>query len=112
MASIRIYFLVDSCDLNQDTFNLSIRFHIIPEFGPSRGYFRCLPSKIRGSKFHSIDMVKNAFRADLEATLNFKSCMLKRYVRLWILDLMIMISNTELRNHALGGINMHLSSQE
>jgi hypothetical protein len=52
MASIRMCFLVDSCGLNQDTFNPSTSFHIIPEFGPPGGYLRHLPSEIRGSKFH------------------------------------------------------------
>jgi hypothetical protein len=72
MASIRMCFLVDSCDLNQDTFNPCTGFHIIPEFGPPGGYLRRLPSEIRGSKFHSIDMVRDASGADLEAALNFQ----------------------------------------
>jgi hypothetical protein len=72
MASIRMCFLVDSCDLNQDTFNPSTGFHIIPEFGTPSGYLRHLPSEIRGSKFHSIDMIRDAFGADLESTLNFQ----------------------------------------
>jgi hypothetical protein len=72
MASIRMYFLVDSCDLNQDTFNSSIGFHIIPKFEPPGGYFRRLPSEIRGSKFHSIDMVRDASGVDFEVALNFR----------------------------------------
>jgi hypothetical protein len=72
MASIRMCFLVDSCDLNQDTYNPSIGFHIIPEFGPPSGYLRCLSSEIRGSKFHSIDMIRDASGADLEVALNFQ----------------------------------------
>jgi hypothetical protein len=72
MVTIRMCFLVDSCDLNQDTFNPSTGFHIIPEFGSPGGYLRRLLSKIRGSKFHSIDMIRNASRTDLEAALNFQ----------------------------------------
>ena len=34
IASIRMCFLVDSCDLNQDTFHPSTGFHVISEFGP------------------------------------------------------------------------------
>jgi hypothetical protein len=72
MASIKMCFLVDSCDLNQDSFNSSTGFHIIPEFGPPSGYLRRLPSEIRGSKFHSIDMVRDPSGADLETALNFQ----------------------------------------
>jgi hypothetical protein len=91
MASIRMCFLVDSCDLNQDTFNPCTRFQIIPEFGPPSGYLRRVPSEIRGSKFHSIDIVRDASGANLEAALNFQN-LLKQYVWLWMLDLMIVIS--------------------
>jgi hypothetical protein len=82
---------VDSCDLNQDTFNPCTRFQIIPEFGPPSGYLRRVPSEIRGSKFHSIDIVRDASGANLEAALNFQN-LLKQYVWLWMLDLMIVIS--------------------
>ena len=51
---IRMCFLVDSCDLNQDSFNPSTGFHVILEFGPLGGYLQRLPTEIWGSKFHSI----------------------------------------------------------
>ena len=38
IASIRMCFLVDSCNLNQDAFNPSMGFHVIPEFGSPGGY--------------------------------------------------------------------------
>jgi hypothetical protein len=72
MVSIRMCFLVDSCDLNQDTFNPSTGFHIIPKFGPRGRYLCRLHGEIRGSKFHSIDMIRNASGDDLEAVLNFQ----------------------------------------
>ena len=56
IASIRMCFLVDSCDLNQDTFNPSTNFHVILEFGPLDGYLQRLPIEIWKSKFHSIQM--------------------------------------------------------
>jgi hypothetical protein len=72
IASIRMCFLIDSCDLNQDTFNPDIGFHIIPEFGPPSGYLRRLASEIRGAKFHTIEMVRDPNGADLEAALSFQ----------------------------------------
>ena len=74
IASIRMCFLVDSYDLNQDTFNPSTDFHEIPEFGPLGGYLQRLPTKIRGSKFHSIQMTRDPSRVDLEAALSFHKC--------------------------------------
>ena len=72
MASIRMCFFVDSCDLNQDTFNPSTSFQIILEYGPPDGYLCCLLSKIRESRFHSIDMIINAYGVDLKVALNFQ----------------------------------------
>ena len=71
IASIRMRFLVDSCDVNQDTFNPSTGFHVIPEFGPPGGYLQRLPIEIRGSKFHSIQMTRDSSGADLEVALSF-----------------------------------------
>jgi len=49
IVSIRMYFLLDSCNLNKDTFNPSIGFHIFPEFGPPGSYLCHLLSEIRGA---------------------------------------------------------------
>jgi Domain of unknown function (DUF4371)/hAT family C-terminal dimerisation region len=72
IATIRMCFLIDTCDLNQDTFNPSTGFHIIPEFGPPSGYLRRLSSEIRGAKFHTIDMIRDPSGVDLEAALFFQ----------------------------------------
>ena len=77
IASIRMYFLIDSCDLNQDTFNPSTYFHVILEFGPVGGYFCRLPIEIQGSKFHSIQMTRDPSKADLEVALSFQRCYAK-----------------------------------
>ena len=65
---------MDSCDLNQDTFNPSMGFHVISEFGPPGGYLQHLPTEIWRSKFHSIQMTMDPLEADLEATLSFQRC--------------------------------------
>ena len=67
-------FLVDSYNLNQDTFNPSTGFHVIPKFGPQGGYLQHLPTKIWGSKFHSIQMTRDPSRVDLEVALSFQRC--------------------------------------
>jgi len=72
IVTIRMCFLIDSCDLNQDTFNPTIVFHIIPEFSPPSGYLCCLSREIRGDKFHSIDMIRDPSGVDLEAALSFQ----------------------------------------
>ena len=63
---------MDSCDLNQDIFNSSSGFPIIPQFGPSCGYLQRLSSEIRGSKFHSIDLIQDPLGRDLESVLDFQ----------------------------------------
>ena len=66
IATIRMHFLLDVCDLNQDTLNPSLGFHVIPEFGPRCGFLRHLSSEIKGSKFHSVDMIRDPSGTDLE----------------------------------------------
>ena len=65
-------FSVDVCDLNQETFNPSLRFHVIPEFGPPSGFLRRLSSEIRRSKFHSLDMIRDPSGANSEVALYFQ----------------------------------------
>ena len=42
IAAIRMCFLVEACDLNQETFNPSLGFYVIPEFGPLCGFLKRL----------------------------------------------------------------------
>jgi hypothetical protein len=72
IATIRMCFVMDSCDLNQDTFNSSSGFPILPQFGPPSGYLQRLSSEIRGSKFHSIDLIRDPLGCDLESALDFQ----------------------------------------
>jgi hypothetical protein len=65
-------FVMDSCDLNQDIFNSSSGFLILPQFGPPYGYLQCLSSEIRGFKFHSIDLIWDPLGCDLESALDFE----------------------------------------
>jgi len=53
-------------------FQPSPGFHIIPKFGPPGGYLCCLSSEIRGSKFYTIDMIRDLNGVDLEAALSFQ----------------------------------------
>jgi hypothetical protein len=70
IATIRMCFLVDACDLNHDTFNPSLRFHVILEFGPPGGFLRRLSSEFRGSKFHSVDMIWDPSGVNLKVALD------------------------------------------
>lgn len=72
IATIRMYFVIDSCDLNQDTFNSSSGYLLLPQFGPPSGYLQRLSSEIRGSKFHSIDLIRDHLGRDLESALEFQ----------------------------------------
>ena len=38
IESICMLYVVDSIDLNQDTFNVDVDYHIIPQYGPPSGY--------------------------------------------------------------------------
>ena len=67
-----MYFVMDSCDLKQDTFNSSNGFSILPQFGPPYGYLQCLSSETRGYKFHSIDLIRDLLRCDFESILDFQ----------------------------------------
>ena len=71
---------MDSCDLNQDTFNYSSGFPILPQFGPPCGYLQRFSSEIRGFKFHSIDLIRDPLSHDLESALDFQKLILKRFV--------------------------------
>jgi hypothetical protein len=65
-------YVIESTDLNVDTFNESTGFHILPDFGPHGGYLKRLSSEIRGSKFHIVQMIRDCTGADLEEALVFQ----------------------------------------
>ena len=69
--SIRMLYVVDSTDLNQDTFNTNVDYHVIPQYGPHGGYLQRLSSEIRESRFHSVDMIRDPNGIDLEEAWNF-----------------------------------------
>jgi hypothetical protein len=63
---------MDTCDINQDTFNSSSGFPILLQFGPPCGYLQSLSSEIRYSKFHSIDLIQDPLGRDLQSALDFQ----------------------------------------
>ena len=72
IESIHMVYVVDKTNLNQDTFNVDVGYHIIPQYGLPSGYLQRLSSKIRRSKFHSMDMIRDSNGIDLEEALNFQ----------------------------------------
>ena len=72
IATIRMCFVMDSCDLNQDIFNSSSGFPILSQFGPPCGYLQRLSNEIRGYKFHSINLIRDPLGRDLNNALDFK----------------------------------------
>jgi len=72
IESIRMLYIMENTDLNECTFNASTGYHVIPSFGPPNGYLMRLSSEIRGSKFHSIDMIRDRTGVDLEEALVFQ----------------------------------------
>jgi len=72
ITSIRMSFIIENTNLNESTFNEDIGYHIILSFGPPGGYLQRLSSKIRGSKFHDVEMIRNTTRADLVEALAFQ----------------------------------------
>ncbi len=49
-----------------------LNWPILPQFGPPCGYLQCLSSEIRGSKFHSLDLIRDPLGRDLESALDFQ----------------------------------------
>lgn len=72
VVELRMLYVIECVDLNVDTFNESTRFHILPNFGPYGGYLRRLSSKIRGIKFHNVQMIQVCIGANLEEALQFQ----------------------------------------
>ena len=73
IESICMLYVIDCTNLNQDTFNIDVGYHIIPQYGPPSGYLQRLSSEIRGSRFHSVDMIRDPNGNDLEEALNFQN---------------------------------------
>jgi len=80
IESIHMY-IIDGIDLNQDTFNESFGYHVIPDHGPQGGYLQRLSSEIRGTKFHEIDMIRDRTCADLESALSFQKSYAKSIIK-------------------------------
>ena len=59
IESIHMLYVVDSTNLNQDTFNANVGYYVIPQYGPPGGYLQRLSSEIRGSRFHYVDMIRD-----------------------------------------------------
>ena len=71
VESIYMMYVVDSTDLNQDIFNANVGYHVILQYRPPDGYLQRLSSEIRGSKFHTIDMIRDLNGIDLKEAWNF-----------------------------------------
>ena len=65
-------YVVESNDLNQNTFNTSINYYVILQYDPLGGYLQRLSNKIREAKFHSVGMIRDPNGVDLEKTLSFQ----------------------------------------
>ena len=72
IKSICMSYVVKSIDLNQDTFNTSIDYHVILQYDPIYGYLQRLSSKIKRSKFQSANIIRDPNNVDLEDALNFQ----------------------------------------
>ena len=70
---IYILYVVEGIDINQDTFNANVGYHVIPQYGPLDGYLQRLSNEIRGARFHSINTIRDHNGTDLEETLNFQN---------------------------------------
>ena len=71
IESIRMLYVVDSTNMNQDTFTANIGYHVILQYGHRGGYLQRLSSEIRGSRFYFVDMIRDLNGIDLEEALNF-----------------------------------------
>jgi len=65
-------FVDDSTDLNASTFNESIGFHILPDFGPRGGYMKRLQSEIHVCMYYDIEISRDRTGLDLESTIAFQ----------------------------------------
>ena len=59
ITQIRMLFMDEQIDLNAVMFNEDTQYHVLLEFRPFGGYMRRFATQIRGSRFLSIDMVRD-----------------------------------------------------
>ena len=72
VTSLQLMFITDSTNMNAHTFNDDAGYHILLDFGPDEGFLKRLPSKICGSKYHDMDMVRDRLGRDLKEVLAFQ----------------------------------------
>jgi len=72
IAQIQMLFVDVSIDLNASTFNESIGFHILLDYGSPRGYMRRLQSEIHGCMYHGVEINKDRTEANLESAIAFQ----------------------------------------
>jgi hypothetical protein len=61
--------MIGSTNLNANTFNKRTRFYILLDYWPHKGYLKKLSSKIRGGKYHNVQMVHDCIQTNLESVL-------------------------------------------
>ena len=65
-------FIVEQTDLNSATFNESIGYHIILEYGLLGGHLRKVSSEIHGKMYDSFKLDRSRLGDDLEEALKFQ----------------------------------------
>jgi hypothetical protein len=72
IAQIRMLFIVETTDLNAQTFNEESGYHVLPEYGSFGGLLRKLSSEIRGNMYHGFEIQRSRLEVDLKETLQFQ----------------------------------------
>jgi len=62
-------FIVETTNLNADTFNKSMGYYVLPEYGSFESLLRKLPFEIRGNMYHDFEMQHSWLGTDLEEAL-------------------------------------------
>jgi hypothetical protein len=65
-------FIVEQTDLNAATFNESIGYHVILEYGLRGGHLRKVSSEIHGKMYHGFKMDRFRLGDDFEEALKFQ----------------------------------------
>jgi len=72
IESICMLYIIDSTNLNQDTFlNENYRYHVMPNYDSQGRKLQGLLRKIIGAKFNGTAMIKDGTSVDLESALPF-----------------------------------------
>ena len=71
LVRIKMLYIIENIDLNQEAFNFNTNYHVISDHGPLGGYLQMLPNEIRGVKYHSIKIIRKPNGLDLEEALAF-----------------------------------------